>query len=49
MFGILMLKKSVYKLEGVQRYFTKRILQLADLPYFERLAFLNLDTLERRD
>lgn len=41
-------KKSIYKLEGVQRYFTKRIPQLASLPYFERLAFLNLDTLERR-
>ena len=41
-------KNSIYKLESVQRYFTKRIPLLANLPYFERLAFLNLDTLERR-
>ena len=41
-------KKAIYKLQGVQRYFTKRIPQLASLPYFERLAFLNLYILERR-
>jgi len=42
------LLKHIYALEKVQRRFTKRIPALHNLPYAERLATLNLDTLEHR-
>ena len=42
------LLKNINALERVQRYFTKRITVLRNLPYDERLALLDLDTLESR-
>ena len=38
----------INSLERVQRHFTKRIAELHDLSYQERLAMLNLETLEYR-
>jgi len=38
----------VNSIERVQRHFTKRITELRDFSYRERLAILNLDTLEYR-
>jgi hypothetical protein len=35
-------------IENVQRYFTRRIVSLSALPYFERLALLGLEPLELR-
>jgi len=34
--------------ERVQQYFTKKIIELQDLSYHERLTVLNLETLEYR-
>ena len=42
------LLKHVNSLEAVQRHFTKRIKILANYSYAERLAFLDLETLELR-
>ena len=42
------LKTNIVKLESVQRYFTKRIKTLSSFSYGERLARLNLETLENR-
>lgn len=41
-------KHLIDLLESVQRNFSKRIPSLSSLPYSERLAILNLDTLELR-
>jgi len=38
----------LYSIERVQRHFTKRIAELRDFSYRERLSILNLDTLEYR-
>ena len=38
----------VFKLEGVQRKFTKRLSGLNNLSYKDRLLVLGVDTLERR-
>ena len=40
--------KHINALEGVQRHFTKRIPGLRNMSYEERLAHLDLDTLECR-
>ena len=40
--------KYINKVESVQRYFTKRIPSLKTLPYHERLAMIDLETLELR-
>ena len=42
------LKKYIDQIENVQRRFTKRIPEISELPYFERLKRLNLETLEVR-
>ena len=42
------LKNNIFKLESVQRYFTRRITTLSSFSYGERLARLNLETLEQR-
>ena len=42
------LKKYIDQIEKVQRRFSKRIPEISDLPYFERLKRLNLATLEVR-
>ena len=39
---------QINSLERVQRHFTKRIIELHDLSYQERLTVLNLETLEHR-
>ena len=41
-------KTTIAVLENVQRYFTRRIPSLSIFSYEERLAMLNLDTLEKR-
>ena len=41
-------KTSIAVLESVQRYFTRRIPALSVFSYEERLAMLNLETLEMR-
>ena len=41
-------KYLIDKIESVQRYFTKRLSGLRQLSYLDRLAHLNLETLERR-
>jgi len=38
----------INSIERVQRHFTKRITELHDFSYCERLYILNLDTLEYR-
>jgi len=38
----------INSIERVQRHFTKRITELHDISYHERLSILNLDTLEYR-
>jgi len=40
--------KLVYKLESVQRQFTKRIPALQELSYRDRLSALNVESLEHR-
>ena len=42
------LKNSIYKVESVQRNFTKRLRGLSNLLYSDRLAALNLPSLELR-
>jgi hypothetical protein len=42
------LKKLINAIENVQRHFTKRIPSLQSLTYLERLAFLDLESLELR-
>jgi len=42
------LKKDIYRLEAVQRRFTKRLTVLCNSPYCDRLAYLNLDSLFNR-
>jgi Reverse transcriptase (RNA-dependent DNA polymerase) len=41
-------KKHINALENVQRYFTRRVPALRDLSYLDRLASLNIETLELR-
>ena len=41
-------KYLVDKIESVQKYYTKRIPGMWDLPYTERLNYLGLQTLEKR-
>jgi len=38
----------INSMERVQHHFTKRITELRDFSYRERLSFLNLDTFEYR-
>ena len=38
----------IEKIEGIQRYFTRRVLKHAELPYIERLSVLKLESLEVR-
>ena len=40
--------KYIRSIEKIQRHFTRRIPELHDLPYSERLAKINLETLELR-
>jgi len=40
--------KHINALEKIQRHFTRRIPVLRELPYAERLARINLETLELR-
>jgi len=42
------LKKDIYRSEAVQRRFTKRLTVLRNIPYCDRLAYLNLDSLFNR-
>ena len=42
------LKCNIDRIEKVQRYYTRRILYLENLSYWERLIYLNLETLEER-
>jgi hypothetical protein len=42
------LKGNIDKIEKVQKYCTRHIVSSADMPYFERLVFLNLESLEVR-
>jgi len=42
------LKNGIYKVASVQRNFTKRLRGLSNLPYSDRLAVLNLPSLELR-
>ncbi len=42
------LVKHIHLIESVQRRFTKRIPALSNLPYAERLVFLDIETLEYR-
>jgi len=46
MYGLAHLIMHINSLERVQRHFTKRITELHDLSYQERLTVLNLETLE---
>jgi len=41
-------KNGIYKVESVQRNFTKRLRAMSDLSYTDRLAVLNLPSLELR-
>src|SRR5215469_10762598 len=41
-------KNDITSLESVQKYFTKNILQCKFLPYLERLAYLQIPSLEKR-
>ena len=38
----------IEKIEGIQRYFTRRVLKHVGLPYMERLSVLKLESLEVR-
>ena len=38
----------IEKIEGIQRYFTRRVLKHVGLPYIERLSVLKLESLEVR-
>ena len=42
------LKGNIDKIEKVQRYYTRRIVSLANLSYTERLKFLDIQSLEHR-
>jgi len=48
MYGLPYLITHINSLERVQRNFTKRISELPDLSYQDRLTALNLETLEHR-
>jgi len=39
------LKKDIHRLEAVQRRFTKRLAGLHNMSYWDRLDYLNLDSL----
>jgi len=41
-------KYLINKIESVQKFFTKRLPGLWNLPYFQRLASLNIQSLEHR-
>jgi len=42
------LKCNIDKIENVQRYYSRRILQFGNLSYLERLVYIKLDSLEER-
>jgi len=41
-------KKDIHRLEAVQRRFTKRLAGLHNMSYWDRLDYLNLDSLYNR-
>lgn len=43
-----LLKGNTDRIENVQRYLTRRVLNNSDLDYIQRLEFLNIDSLEQR-